>query len=251
MKTHEPSPIHLQQVEVRFGRRQANVLDGLDLDAAPGQVTVLLGANGSGKSTLFQVLLGLVKPHSGSVRLQGHDPFRHHREAMDRVGFVPDVPDVPQHTTPRELFAMMARIDASWSTDRCNELVERFAIPVARPVGKLSRGQGMKAMLTTALAIGPRVLLLDEPFAGLDPVARDEVLELIIDALGDEPRTVLCATHDLDVATRIADHIALLEGGRIVRHEATATFAHGALRPSDLRRVMVGARAKRAFEGAV
>jgi ABC-2 type transport system ATP-binding protein len=100
----------------------------------------------------------------------------------------------------------------------CAELAARLAVPLHTRIKELSRGDGMKAMLVAALAGEPELLLLDEPFAGLDPLVREEVLQAVVEALRDGERTVLCATHELEIAARIADRVAVLDRGRIVRH---------------------------------
>jgi len=203
-----------------FGRRR--VLDGLDLELATGQVTVLLGQNGAGKSTLLRVLLGLLQPRAGMVQVLGANPLREHRRVLQRVGYVPDVPDCYPWMTARDLFQFLAPQYPTWNVSLCRELCARLQVPQWTKVQALSRGQGMKLMLVAALAPEPDLLLLDEPFAGLDPLVKEEVLSGVLDALRGAERTVLCATHELDIAARIADRIAVLERGRIVQHGSLA-----------------------------
>ncbi|MEZ5962425.1 MAG: ABC transporter ATP-binding protein [Planctomycetota bacterium] len=234
--------LELRGVCVAFGKRR--VLDGLDLRLEPGKVTVLLGCNGTGKSTLLRLLLGVLRPRAGSVRVFGRDPLRAHREVLQRVGYVPDVPDVYPWMTPRQLLAFLqphyrrSAVEpgpsrckagamagnfcrptiAAFELERAHALAARLDVPLDVRFGRLSRGQGMKAMFAAALAPDPELLLLDEPFAGLDPLVREEVLQGLIGELRDGERTVLCATHQLDIAARIADRVAVLHGGKVVRH---------------------------------
>jgi ABC-2 type transport system ATP-binding protein len=207
-------------LHLRFGRQR--VLNGLDLGCADGAVTVLLGQNGAGKSSLLRCLLGVLQPDRGSVRLFGRDPLREHREVLQRIGYVPDVPDAPAWFCARDLFRLLRPHYPTWSEARCDELVDRFAVPLRVPFRSMSRGQGMKTMLVAALAHEPELLLLDEPFAGLDPLVREQVLQGVLESLRSGERTVLCATHELEIAARIADHVAVLQGGRIVRHGSLA-----------------------------
>jgi ABC-2 type transport system ATP-binding protein len=209
--------LDIQGLHLAFGRRK-QVLRGLDLQVAPGKVTVLLGSNGAGKSTLLRVLLGVLRPDAGSVRVFGKDPLRAHREVVQRIGYVPDVPDVYPWLNPADLFRFLAPQYPTWNKTLCSELCERLDVPLRTRFKALSRGQGMKAMLVAALAPEPELLLLDEPFAGLDPLVREQVLQGIVASLRDGERTVLCATHELEIASRIADRVAVLADGRVARH---------------------------------
>jgi ABC-2 type transport system ATP-binding protein len=205
--------ITFQGVSKRFGKRV--VLDGFDFSLVPGQVTVLLGRNGVGKSTLLRLCLGVLCADSGRIEVCGHDPVRRARDVRRLVGYVPDKPDVYDWMTPRELLRFLEPQYPTWNRDRAARVGEQLAVPLDTPFRALSRGEGMKAMLVAALAHDPALLLLDEPFAGLDPVAREDVLKGVIRA-GEQ--TILCATHDLDVAARIADRVALLSRGKIAAH---------------------------------
>jgi ABC-2 type transport system ATP-binding protein len=224
-----------------FGRKR-RVLRDLDLQLEPGKVTVLLGSNGAGKSTLLRLLLGVLRPAAGTVRVFGLDPLRAHRAVLERIGYVPDTPDAYPWMTPRALFAFLRPHYPRWNPQQCAELAERLAVPTTTRFRSLSRGQGMKAMLVAALAGGPDLLLLDEPFAGLDPLVREEVLQGLVAELRDGERTVLCATHELEIAARIADRIAVLHDGRIVRHgdlaEVLGATDEPAQVPSGLHRLL-------------
>src|SRR5690606_17331238 len=190
--------VSIEGLDFAYGRRR-NVLQGLDLRLAPGKVTVLLGGNGAGKSTLLRLLLGVLRPTRGGVRVFGADPLRAHAAVVRRIGYVPDVPDVYPWMTPARLYAFLAPHYPTWNTSLCAELARQLAVPLTTKFKALSRGEGMKAMLVAALASEPELLLLDEPFAGLDPLVREEVLGGIVQSLRDGERTVLCATHELEI----------------------------------------------------
>ncbi len=207
--------IQVRDWTVRFRKKPA--LDRVTLDVAEGSVLVLLGANGAGKSTLLKSMLGLLTPEGGSMSVLGLDPLRDARAVRQRVGYVPDVPDAYPWMNVRDLFRFLAPHQPRWSATRAKQLVDSLSIPMNVQLRHLSRGQGMKAMLAAALAPDPDVLLLDEPFAGLDPIVREEVLRGVIGQLRDGRRTVVVATHELDAAARIADRVAVVADGRIVR----------------------------------
>ena len=194
------------------------VLRELNLDLAPGQVTVLLGPNGAGKSTLVRLALGLLRPSSGRLTVHGLDPVVQPKLVRQQTGFVPDSPDVYPWMTAADLCRFLGPQFQSWDQHYADELLDLLDVPRTTPFRRMSRGEGMKTMLVSALAFRPSLLLLDEPFAGLDPLVREEVLAGIIAALRDGERTVLCCTHDLEIAARIADRVAVLAHGRISQH---------------------------------
>src|SRR5262249_35015451 len=207
----------------------------------PGKVTVLLGANGAGKSSLLRVLLGVLRPQRGTVRVFGQDPLRSHRAVVARIGYVPDSPDVYPWMTLRDLGRFLQPHYRQWNDGLFGELAARLGVRAATRFSAMSRGEGMKAMLVAALAGEPELLLLDEPFAGLDPLVREDVLQGVVEALRDGERTVLCATHELEIASRIADRVAVLHDGRIARHGTLAEVLGAdepAKAPSGLHRLL-------------
>ncbi len=215
---NEPS-IEIRGLTVSYGRRR--VLEGVDLAVPAGTTTVLLGENGAGKSTLLRALLGVVRVGAGRLRVAGLDPTRRPAAVQRAVGYVPDRPDAYPWMRVSDLFRFLRAHHAGWDAAHAASLVERLEVPEDVSLESMSRGQAMKTMLAAALAPKPSVLLLDEPFGGLDPLVREEVLRNVIGALGETAPTVLLATHDLEVAARVADRVAVLGKGRI-REEGPA-----------------------------
>ena len=199
-----------------FGRHR--VLRDLDLELTPGTVTALLGANGSGKSTLLRIALGAQRAESGTIEVFGHDPLRSQRAILQRTGYVPSTPDVYDWMRPGDLFRFLRPQYPTWDQGLCDQLCDGLRVPRKTRFAKMSRGEGMKAMLVAALAPRPTLLLLDEPFGGLDPIAQDEILGGVVTNLRDQQCTVLCATHDLAAVSLVADRVAILAEGRIARH---------------------------------
>ena len=211
--------VSVHGVSKRFGRTR--VLEDVAFDLQPG-VTVLLGENGQGKSTLLRLLLGLLRADGGRLRVLGLDPLRDGRELRRLVGYVPDQPDHPGWMTPRELFRFLAPQYPAWDAGRAQHLAQAWEIPLERRFEQLSRGQSARALLVAALAQSPRLLLLDECFAGLDPLARRDLLASFLAELAEQRIPTLAVTHDLDVAARIAERVLVLAGGRIRRQGTVA-----------------------------
>lgn len=203
----------VQGLAKRFSGRM--VLVGVDLELPEGTTTVLLGANGAGKSTLLRILLGLERPDRGQVRVTGFDPVREARAVRERVGYVPAELDAYDWMTPRELYRFFAPQYRRWSPEIERRLVERLEVRVDTRLGFLSRGEAAKALFVAALAPQPDLYLLDETFAGLDPIVRDEVLAAFLAEVELERRAALVVTHELDIAARVADRVAVLDQGRI------------------------------------
>ena len=238
-----PDPaISLEGVTFAYGKKVA--LRHVTLRVPRGTTTVLLGTNGAGKTTTLRLCMGLLRPKSGSTRVLGLDSARQRDALSARVGFVPDQPDAWGWMTAKDLFRFLAAHHPRWDAARGAGLLEQLRVPADRPFRAMSRGESMKAMLAAALAPAPEVLLLDEPFGGLDPLVHEEVLRGVIGAMGSRPRTVLVSTHDLDVAARIGERVAVLHDGELRRDlsvEALAAAGEGAAGREALRHVLAEA----------
>ncbi len=205
--------IEATALTVSYGRTR--VIQELTFAVPRGSVYALLGRNGAGKSSLLRVLLGQRPPTRGRVRMLGEDPWRRRTSLMTRVGVVPEEPDAPPEMTPVQLSAFCARLHARWDGAAVVGRLRRFEVPVDRPFGHLSKGQKGAVMLSLALGHGPEVLLLDDPTLGLDAIARDAVFQEVVGELADRGTTVFVTTHDLRGIEGIADHVAILQGGRL------------------------------------
>ena len=205
--------VEVEGLVQRMGRRE--VLRDVTFALPSDVVTVLLGPNGAGKSTLMRVLLGLLAPDRGVVRVLGLEPLRAGQRVRRAVGYVPDHPDVPPWITPRELFRFLATDYPRWDAERALALAREYDVPLDVRFAGLSRGQAARALLVAALAPAPELLVLDECFAGLDPIARRDLLAHFVGELAERGTAALVATHDLDVAARIAERVLVLHEGRI------------------------------------
>jgi ABC-2 type transport system ATP-binding protein len=216
------SLIEVDALAVRYGRRTA--LDGVSFTVPEGSVYALLGRNGAGKSSLVRCLLGEQRPDSGRVALLGRDTWRERASILAEVGVVHETPDAPPTMTVRQLARFCSRLYPRWDAAGLSERLRRFGIPEDLPFGKLSRGQRGQAALGLALAAGPRLLILDDPTLGLDPLARRSVFEELIGDLADRGTTVFLTSHDLAGVEGIADRVGILREGRLVLDEEMETL---------------------------
>jgi ABC-2 type transport system ATP-binding protein len=207
------TPIELQGIIKSYGNKR--VLTGLDLAVPKGSVLGLLGTNGSGKTTLIKCALGLIRPQRGEARLLGEPSWTLSGQAKARIGYVPQVSSLYPWMKVRHLIDYTAAFYPNWNDDLVARLTKEWDIPVDDRIGPLSVGQLQKVSILLALGHEPELLLLDEPAASLDPLARRQFLQMIIELAEPGKRTVLFSTHITSDLERVADRVAILKDGRI------------------------------------
>jgi ABC-2 type transport system ATP-binding protein len=202
---------------IRYGRLTA--VEDLSLEVPKGCVYALLGRNGSGKSSTFRCLLGQRHAASGSARVFGLDAWKGRPRILERVGVVPEQPDIPPEINGEGLARFMARVAPRWHSAEFFARLEGFGIPRRQRFDKLSKGQQRQMALALALAASPQLLVLDDPTLGLDAVARRELFEELIGDLADHGTTVFLTTHDLSGVEGIADRVGILRAGTLLVDE--------------------------------
>ena len=208
--------VHLPDPERRM-RPLRHVLRDVSFDVPRGQVTALVGTNGAGKTTLLRTLSGALAPSTGEIEVEGA-PIGGPEDALPAgIGIVPDAPFQPDHWSADELVQAQRRVEPGYDAHLVGTLLRRARIAPSAQLARLSAGQSTRLLLAVALGIRPSLLMLDEPFAHLDPLARTDVLEELREhhATGED-RTILLSTHDLGEIERFVDHIVLLHEGRVV-----------------------------------
>lgn len=204
----------------------------LSLAVPRGYVMGFVGANGSGKTTTIKCALGLVRPDAGSVSLIG----------KDKIGVILDQPAYTGDWTVAGTGRTLARFYPGWDGDRFAELTAGSGVPSQRKIRELSRGMGMKLQLAVALSHGADFLILDEPSSGLDPYARDQLLEELAGFMTDESHAVLFSTHITSDLERIADYVTVIDAGRLVasttKDDLIASYRLVSGGPGDLDRAI-------------
>lgn len=206
--------LEARDVHKRFGRTA--VLRGVSLAVPRGAVVGLVGVNGAGKSTLIKCLLGLLRADAGTMRLLGEEPWQLSAAAKARLGYVPQAVQLYPWMKAGQVVRYVAAFYPRWEPTLADELIERWQVPRDQRVGTLSPGQLQKLGLVLALGHRPELLILDEPVASLDPLARREFLRSLVELTADNEHTVLFSTHITSDLERVASHVAVLQAGRIV-----------------------------------
>jgi ABC-2 type transport system ATP-binding protein len=192
----------------RYGSNWA--LRDCTLEIPAGSVTALVGPNGAGKTTLLQLAIGLNYPSAGSVRVLGLSPRDDARSLLPRVGFVAQEHPLHRGFTVGETLKLGRKLNPSWDEPLAVDRLERLGLPLGKKVGKLSGGQQAQVALTLALAKRPELLLLDEPVAALDPLARREFLNTVMEAVTETRMTVVLSSHIVTDLERVCDHVVIL-----------------------------------------
>ena len=206
----------------RFGRNEA--VHDLTLAVPEGSVCALLGSNGAGKSTTIKVLMNLLIPTSGSARVLGVDSRKLGEKERTQIGYVSENQQLPLWMTVRQLLDYCRPFYPTWDRALEKTLLAQFALPEDRKLKHLSRGMLMKAALLSSLAYRPKLLVLDEPFSGLDPLVRDEFIKGVLEVSATGGWTVLVSSHDIEEVERWCDRVALLDGGRLQIDDATESL---------------------------
>jgi ABC-2 type transport system ATP-binding protein len=199
-----------------LGRRYGShwALHDCTLTIPAGSVTALVGPNGAGKTTLLQLAVGLIEPAAGTIRVLGHDPRAEPLAVLPRVGFVAQDHPLPRRFTIGETLRLGHALNPSWDDAVAERRVDELGLSRRQRVGTLSGGQQAQVALTLALAKRPRLLLLDEPVASLDPLARREFLTGVLQAVTETGITVVLSSHIVADLERICDRLIILANGR-------------------------------------
>jgi len=199
-------------------------LDDLSLELPTGTIMGLIGANGAGKSTTIRILMGLVHQDRGRVRVLGREMPRQQAAAKLDIGFVSEDMRLYGSATLAWHMSFVQSIYPQWDQAYAETLLRRFDLKPRQKIKGLSHGQRVKAALLLALARRPRLLVLDEPTTGLDPVARQEVLGELMAVLADEDRTILFSSHNTLDVEQISDQITFIDRGRIIASDNKEMF---------------------------
>ena len=214
------SAIRTENLVKKF--RKVTALDGVNLEVPEGAIYALVGPNGAGKTTAIKVLMNIFPATSGRAEVLGTDSTRLRGEAFTNIGYVSENQEMPGWVDLRHLLAFLRPFYPTWDLGLERDLVRELDLPLDRKLSKLSRGMRMKGAMLSSLAYHPKLIVLDEPFGGLDPLVRDQLIEGLVERASEA--TIFVSSHDLAEIENLASHIGYLEEGHLRFSEERAAL---------------------------
>jgi ABC-type multidrug transport system ATPase subunit len=208
--------VHAHDLRKAYGRTDA--LRGLSFSVPDGSAFALIGANGAGKTTTIKLLMNILAPSAGSASVLGVDSRALSPREMAHIGYVSENQDMPGRMTVSRYLGYLRPFYASWDPSLEKSILKQLRLPPEQKIGHLSHGMRLKMCLACALPYRPRLLVLDEPFSGLDPLIRDEFMEGLLAQAG--PTTILISSHELTDIEGLVTHIAFIDDGKLLFQES-------------------------------
>lgn len=190
------------------------VLDHVSFTVPSGSIVGLIGENGAGKSTTIHAALGLIQKEAGHAAILGKEELD--AETREQIGVVFDGSNYPEILSPKKISRVMKHIYRSWDEPAYLRLLKQFSLPLDKPIRQFSKGMKMKLAITAALSHHSKLLILDEATSGLDPVIRDDILDMLLDFVQDEEHSILISSHITSDLEKIADYIVFIHEGKVV-----------------------------------
>lgn len=214
--------IDIQDLKKHFNGNRA--VDGLTMSIPSGRVTAFLGPNGAGKTTTIKCVLNLHQPDKGTATVLGFPSTQLGPVAFQQIGYVSENQDLPLWMTVTQYLNYCRPLYPTWDRDFEAKMLRQFDLPAKTRLRDLSRGMRMKAALLSSLVYRPKLVVLDEPFSGLDPLVRDEFIHGLLELTEQEGWTVFISSHDIEEVERLADDVAIIDRGKLPLHETTDTL---------------------------
>jgi len=202
--------------------RKVTALDGVNLDVPEGAIYALVGPNGAGKTTAIKILMNIFSASSGRAEVLDTDSARLRGASFTSIGYVSENQELPGWMDLRRLLDFLRPFYPAWDIELERELLKQLDLPLDRKLSKLSRGMRMKVALLSSLAYHPKLIVLDEPFGGLDPLVRDQLIEGMLERASEA--TIFVSSHDLAEIENLASHIGYLEEGHLRFSEERTTL---------------------------
>ncbi len=214
--------IETRKLSHAYGKKEA--VSNLDLTVESGSIYALLGPNGAGKTTTLKTIMNILSPSSGEARVLGTDSRRLSPKEFAQIGYVSENQDPPGWMRAGDFLDYCKPFYPTWDGAFAEKLSKQFALDPLQKLKDLSRGTRMKISLVSSIAYRPRLLVLDEPFSGLDPLIRDEFIQGILELTDQEQWTVLISSHDVDEVEKLADWVGVLNNGSLYLSEPVSNL---------------------------
>jgi len=204
--------------------RRVAALDHVNLEVQEGAVYALVGQNGAGKTTAIKILMNLIPASQGTAQVLGTDSREIGGKSYAQIGYVSENQEIPEWMKVGALLDYLRDFYPTWDLSLEQSLIKQFELPLDRKIKALSRGMKMKLALASALAFHPRLIVLDEPFGGLDPLVRDQLIESLLERAAES--TVFISSHDLAEIESFSSHVGFLESGKLLFSEEMSSLAN-------------------------
>ena len=211
--------IEIKNLTKRF--RKTIAVKDLDLKVPEGSIFAFLGPNGAGKTTTIKTVMNIMEPTQGSSTVLGVNSKKLGPKEFSQIGYVSENQELPEWMTVDRFLNYCKSLYSTWDNGFEKKLIEQFNLPLDQKLKSLSRGMKMKAALVSSLAYRPKLLVLDEPFSGLDPLVRKEFISGILDITENEQWTIFISSHDIDEVERLADWVGIIDKGALKLAEQT------------------------------
>ena len=218
------SVITVENLRYRYPHTKELALDGLDFSVEKGEFIGIIGENGAGKSTTINLILNELKKDSGMVEILGSDTLD--SSIKKEIGVVFDECNFHEFFTAQNVAKIFSGIYRTWDNSLFTSYMKKFNVPFSKPIGSFSKGMKMKLSIICAMAHRPKLLILDEATTGLDPVVRDEILDMFLDFIQDEEHSIFFSSHIISDIEKIADYVILIHQGKIVFEEEKDTLIY-------------------------
>lgn len=191
-------------------------LDNISFSVPKGSIMGFIGQNGAGKSTTIKAILNVITTDGGSISLMGMDNIKHEYEVKEEIAAVFDELPFDEIFTANEISIIMSGLYANWNEEKYFEYLDRFGLPRKKKCGKFSKGMKMKLQIAAALSHGAKLLIMDEATTGLDPIVRNEILDIFREYIQDEDNSILMSSHITSDLEKIADCVTFIDRGKIL-----------------------------------
>ena len=195
------------------------ILDNVSFNVPKGNIVGLIGENGAGKSTTLNSILDIIERDSGDVFILDSEKNKISNDIREKIGVVFDGNNFPEDLTPQKLNNVLKAIYSNWEEKKFYELLEKFSLPKNKKIKKFSKGMKMKLSISVALSHKAQLLILDEATSGLDPVVRDDILDILLDFVQEENNSILMSSHITSDLEKIADYIVFIHKGKVIFEE--------------------------------